>query len=211
VIFSWQLTLAIPRNTIRRTDDQESEKPVQTAFHPPAYSRAEGKTEMSSLKDLLRTAIALAILLAIASLLTGNSRISAAATATKSTAPAHGYYLTRGTYDGSQASTACVSGYHMASIYELHETSNLSYNTTLGYNADDDGSGPPPGLFGWTRSSGGVHSCSDWTSNSSSEWATAFELDPVWSDSPGLFAPWVPSANGSLTCNFQFQVWCVQD
>jgi hypothetical protein len=66
------------------------------------------------------------------------------------------YYLTAaGTYyDGSQATTACAEGYHMASMWELLDVSNLIYNTTLGFqhSSGDQGDGPPAHADGWVRS-----------------------------------------------------------
>ncbi len=164
---------------------------------------------MSSLKDLFRMALAVGAVLAIASLLTSNSRISAATTATKSTAPARGYYLTTGSFQGNQVLTACVAGYHTAEIYEIHEPSNLSYNTTLGVTQGDSGGGPPNGAAGWARTGGGGHSCNLWTSNTTFDVGTAFSLDPVFSDPATVLAPWADS--GPLACNNQFPVWCVQN
>ena len=42
------------------------------------------------------------------------------------------FYLTKATHKGFAGETACALGYHMASLWEIHEPSNLSYNTTLG-------------------------------------------------------------------------------
>jgi hypothetical protein len=167
---------------------------------------------MSGLKESFRIVIAAGIVLAIAALLMNNSRISAttsAAVATKSTAPARSYYLTTANFDGSQVLAACAAGYHAADIFEIHEPSNLSYNTALGLTQPDSGTGPPVGAQGWARTSGGGHSCNLWTSNASSDVGTTFELDPVYSDSPTVLAPWL--ASGPLTCNFQFPVWCLQN
>ena len=161
---------------------------------------------MSSLKDLFRVALAGGVVLAIASVFVSHA---ATPTATKSTAPARGYYLTTGNFDGSQVLTACTSGYHTADIFEIHETSDLSYNTTLGQTQSDSGTGPPVGVQGWARTSGGGHSCNLWTSNNSTDVGMAFELDPVYSDTPTVLAPWL--AVDRLTCNFQFPVWCIQN
>ena len=161
---------------------------------------------MSSVKDLFRLALAVGVVLAIASVFMSHAATTAA---TKSTAPARGYYLTTGSFDGSQVLTSCASGYHTADIFEIHETSDLSYNTTLGQTQFDSGTGPPVGVGGWARTSGGAHSCLGWTSNSSTDVGTTFELDPVYSDSPTVLAPWL--ASGPVTCNLQFPVWCIQN
>ena len=104
---------------------------VFTSSHsfPDAMKEPEGATLMHSLKGLFRTAIAVVLFLAIASLFTHNPL---SADNKKSTAPARGYQVTTGTFDGSQALTACASGYHMASIYEIYDTSRLRYDTSLG-------------------------------------------------------------------------------
>jgi len=70
---------------------------------------------MKRVKEIALTATLSALFLALAFMLI-NQRGYAAGT-TKSTAPVRGYYLTRGTFDGSHALGACVAGYHMASIY----------------------------------------------------------------------------------------------
>jgi hypothetical protein len=60
------------------------------------------------------------------------------------------FYLTQDGYDGSQALSACAQGYHMASLWEILDPSNLSYDTSLGATVADSGSGPPNGS-GWIR------------------------------------------------------------
>jgi hypothetical protein len=171
---------------------------------------------MQNLKDVFRTAVTALLFLVLASLLIYN-RSNAAATA-KSTAPVRGYYLTRGTFDGSHALGACVAGYHMASIYEVHEPSNLRYDTNLGVNEDDSGLGPPTLHTGWIRTGfnalfntglQGFDNCNAWTSNSAADTGTNvyLELDFIGS-SGATTAPWL----GQLSsCSNAIQVWCVQD
>ena len=65
--------------------------------------------------------------------------------------PRRSFYLTQTGYNGSQALTACAEGYHMASFREIRDTSNLSYDTQLGFTQDDFGLGPPGGFAGWIR------------------------------------------------------------
>ena len=52
------------------------------------------------------------------------------------------FYLTQTEHTGSQALTACAEDYHMASLWEILDPSNLRYNTELGYTRADSGSGP---------------------------------------------------------------------
>ena len=60
---------------------------------------------------------------------------SASDPAISSTAPVRHFYLTKGgTFDGAHALTACATGYHTASLWEIHEPSNLTYNKILGFN-----------------------------------------------------------------------------
>ena len=62
------------------------------------------------------------------------------------------YYLTEDPVsDATQALTACHSGYHMASLGEIVDPSNLKYNTTLGDTRDDSSQGPPAFLGGLVR------------------------------------------------------------
>ncbi len=68
---------------------------------------------MPNLKELFRTATAVVLFLAIASLLTHNSSNAAPA---KSTAPVRGYYLTKDNFNGNRVLTACAAGYHLASL-----------------------------------------------------------------------------------------------
>ena len=57
--------------------------------------------------------------------------------------PRKSFYLTRVTHNASQALSACAEGYHMASLWEIHDPSNLRYDTELGFTTDDSGFGPP--------------------------------------------------------------------
>jgi hypothetical protein len=165
---------------------------------------------------LLRPAVSVIVLLAAVSVLTHNSTYSASL---KSTAPIRGFYLSKNVVDGASATTACVSGYHMASIWEIHEPSNLRYDTTLGQTTDDSGSGAPFGS-GWVRTGflsnggsaqpAGFVNCNAWTSNASSDNGSQIGLFVNWDELTTMvaIAPWVGSAQ---SCNQTAPVWCVQD
>jgi hypothetical protein len=53
------------------------------------------------------------------------------------------FYLTRTTHTGAEALSACAGGYYMASMWEIHDPSNLRYDTELGFTRGDSGFGPP--------------------------------------------------------------------
>ena len=56
---------------------------------------------------------------------------------------ARGFYLTTSEHNGANALTACTRGFHMASLWEVFDPTNLAYDTTLGTTDQDSGSGPP--------------------------------------------------------------------
>ncbi len=58
------------------------------------------------------------------------------------------FYLTKTLHTGAQALSACATGYHMASLWEIHDPTNLRYNTELGFTSgSDSGFGPPVWLL----------------------------------------------------------------
>lgn len=145
----------------------------------------------------------------------GSLQTSAAATDTR-----RAYYLTATGAQGNQALGACAPGFHMASIWEIRETTALRYATEVG-DAEingDSGQGPPGSEAGWVRTgydfanvgtTAGTANCSLWTSNSGSHHGTIVALPTNWAASPfGLLGPWIPTA---LQCNVFSPVWCVED
>jgi hypothetical protein len=136
------------------------------------------------------------------------------------------FYLTQTQHNGSQALTACAQGYHMASLWEIFDTSNLRYNTTLGFTQGDSGFGPPSAFTienpvnaeGWIRTgvplfNGGVTgqaNCLVWTDNSAGGIGTVVFLENLWGQqSPTtVISPWVA---GTRACSSAKRVWCVQD
>jgi hypothetical protein len=167
-----------------------------------------------SLKAILRTGIAIAVLVAISSLLTYNLAVRAQSVTT-STAPSRHYYLTKTAFDGSHVLGSCATGYHVASIWEIHEPALLTYNKSLGFARPDDGAGPPI-LAGWARTGefasatsgvAGVDNCNVWTSNSSTDQGTAFSLVNSTTSSTGI-DPW---SEELAACIDTVRVWCVQN
>ena len=126
------------------------------------------------------------------------------------------FYLTRTIHNGSQALSACAAGYHMASLWEIHDPSNLKYNTELGFTSEDSGFGPPSD-GGWIRTGNhanvednpGFGNCQAWTSASSAHDGAFAELGAgFWSSNPTRISPWEGQADD---CDESNKVWCVQD
>ena len=137
------------------------------------------------------------------------------------------FYLTQTQHNGSQPLSACAQGYHMASLKEIFDTSNLRYNTELGFTDSDSGFGPPSGFTvggdpvnaaGWIRTGGPPHdggvigaaNCKVWTENSDGDLGTVVFLEPVWSHltPTTVISPWVGETR---SCSGASRVWCVQD
>ncbi len=126
------------------------------------------------------------------------------------------FYLTKTIHNGAQALTACATGYHMASVWEIYDPSNLKYNRTYGLTLADSGYGPP-NRFGWIRtglgeennydvSQGYPGNCLAWKSADASEVGSSFGLGEGIKDQS--IRPW-SSRNDS--CNTKNHVWCVKD
>jgi len=127
-------------------------------------------------------------------------------------------YLTATNYDTDEALTACGPGYHMASLWEILDVSNLVYDREHpdAFVRDDSGEGPPSNWYGWIRtgyvSSGsttaGQGNCRAWTSTSNADEGTAVRLAAAWETPPGEIATWDANA---FACNLPAPVWCVGD
>jgi hypothetical protein len=120
-------------------------------------------------------------------------------------------------YDGAEALQACADGFHMASIWEILDVSNLRYDTTRGFITTDSGFGPPSGVFGWVRTgwtpevgSTGSANCDAWRSNNPGYSGTAIELPNDWENiSLGIeIGSWIA---GTMQCDTEAGVWCVQN
>ena len=68
------------------------------------------------------------------------------------------YYLTASGFTDADAITACDSGFHIASISEIQNPSNLQFRGTPAFDspAYDQKLGPPLDTIGWVRSGGNV-------------------------------------------------------
>jgi hypothetical protein len=127
------------------------------------------------------------------------------------------FYLTQDFFTGSQTLTACAKNYHMASLWEIFEVSNLKYDTTLGAARPDSGFGPPAGLIGWIRTGGlsagtaptlGHNNCLTWTSDSGLNFGTAVGITNFWENPNMAIDPWIAF---HVSCDSSRLVWCVQD
>ena len=127
------------------------------------------------------------------------------------------FYLTTTEHNGSQALTACAEGYHMASVWEILDPSNLRYDTALGFMQQDSGFGPPTGRSGWIRTgyfatdfgTPGNANCRAWTNASNANTGTLVVLGGMWdSTNAKAISPWETS---ELACHLTNHVWCVQD
>jgi hypothetical protein len=128
------------------------------------------------------------------------------------------FYLTKTNYATNQALTACASGYHMASLWELYGVSNLiyDYGHPAAYTKADSGHGPPSYWYGWARtgydssssSTAGTGNCNNWSSISSTVYGVSVRLSRMWETAPGDIGPWDAT---SFTCDYTGPVWCVGD
>ena len=127
------------------------------------------------------------------------------------------YYLTESTFLGNEALSACAEGYHMASLWEMLDVSNLRYDTVLGYqHVDGDcGQGPPSGIAGWVRTgfipsvglTAGEGNCGVWSQHFAGQWGTVVWLPNDWSSPGSTVGVWVAGTEG---CDAPQRVWCVR-
>jgi hypothetical protein len=126
------------------------------------------------------------------------------------------FYLTTTTHLGNAATTACAAGFHMASMWEIHDVATLQYDTTRGFSATDSGSGAPASVAGWIRTGvpsftntvPGNANCNAWTSSNAAHNGTRINLQPQWSEPADFTAPWDATVQA---CGTSSRVWCVED
>ena len=141
---------------------------------------------------------------------------STAATPQALPEPSGSFYLTEYRFSAIEAPTACSTGYHMASLWEILEPSHLAYDVTLGLTADDSGLGPPTGSaqHGWLRTGygsansppAGQANCNAWTTATGT--GTVAYLPDDWTAGNQDIGVWVVldySAVGAAVP----RVWCV--
>ena len=167
----------------------------------------------SDLAALLTLALLAAALLTCLAWRPGKA--TAGSTPLVASAAGREYYLTYALApNATHALSACTIGYHMASLWEILDTSSLKYNTGLGAARDDSGQGPPAFLGGWVRtgygsgnaSTPGQANCSGWTSTSG--YGTYAQLPSDWASAKNIHV-WQTNAT---PCSYSSaRVWCVQD
>jgi hypothetical protein len=128
------------------------------------------------------------------------------------------YYLTSAVYYPDQALTACSAGYHMASLWEILDVSNLTYDYDhpAAVSKADSGFGPPSNWYGWVRtgydsspsSVTGTGNCNNWTSRLITDYGVSVKLSFSWEIAPGDISTWDAT---SFTCNYVGPVWCIGD
>lgn len=126
-------------------------------------------------------------------------------------------YLTRTAYLPTQAVVACADGYHMASLWEILDTSSLVYDAAHpdAMTRDDSGQGPPSFTSGWVRTGqdGGVAipgqaNCLNWSVQFNYYSGTVIRLSHDWPGVPANIGSWVAT---TIPCDQPTYVWCVGD
>ena len=145
------------------------------------------------------------------------------AAATASGGAARSVYVTGADFATTAATTACASGYHMASLWEILDISNLRYayahpgaERPADHPREDRGSGPPSAWYGWVRTgynssgvnSAGVGNCLAWTSVVSTAYGSAVRLPSNWLADSADIHVWEAA---TFQCNMVGPVWCVED
>jgi hypothetical protein len=129
------------------------------------------------------------------------------------------YYVTNfNTLAGSVADVSCASGYHMASLWEILDPSQLTYasNLPVARTRADQGSGPPTDWWGWVRTGfdasvadqAGRANCSAWSSSGVGDFGTIVQLSDTWTAGAVAISPWQAQ---TWSCGGLVPVWCVSD
>ena len=128
------------------------------------------------------------------------------------------FYVTSTNYYPDEVKTACSTGYHMASLWEILDVSNLTYDYDhpAAKTKADSGFGPPSNWYGWVRtgydssssSTTGTGNCNNWTSRLDTVYGVSVRLSNSWETAPGDIFTWDAT---SFTCNYVGPVWCIGD
>ena len=136
------------------------------------------------------------------------------------------YYLTVNGFTGGDAIKACDPRFHMASISEIQDPSNLQYasRSTPAYDAPayDQGWGTPSNHMGWVRSgvysqSGFAYACDVYLAGSDLAKDTTMTLYTFWFDARSSIPTsqpdhvWWQWHAAHHPCSQPEPVWCVED
>jgi hypothetical protein len=124
------------------------------------------------------------------------------------------YYLSTGIGTGATAPAVCAAGFHMASAFELRDTSQLEYFIPLGDAEADSGRGPVSNNSGWVHTgdaSSTTTNCSGFTSAAAAQtgYRMILRFPTNWNDPATQLSPWQASA--AVACNLATNVWCIED
>lgn len=128
------------------------------------------------------------------------------------------FYVTASDYRANEVLTACAEGYHMASLWEVLEVSNLTYayDHPDAMTRGDSGVGPVSNWWAWIRTGGqattintaGRANCSAWTIAKDNNYGTLARLNDTWTGQATAISPWQAQ---TWVCNGIAPVWCVED
>ncbi len=136
------------------------------------------------------------------------------------------FYLTTEFFRAFEAPGACDEGFHMASLFEMIDPSDLVYDVGRGTVQADSGLGPPTGSLtlnlGWVRTGYSANRVGDDGRGNCEAYADPMpgfsDVGSVVSLQPFLGAaravsPWSTSGGGppDAECYADNRVWCVQD
>jgi hypothetical protein len=110
------------------------------------------------------------------------------------------FYLTKTGHNGADALSACDPRYHMASLREIHDTSNLRYDIARGATTEDSGFGPPnqdgwirTGHFASTDNVVGIGNCNAWKPALASDAGTLVAPVQNWTATGTTITTWHPT------------------
>ena len=127
------------------------------------------------------------------------------------------FFVTLNNTTGANADTLCPAGYHMASLYELADPTNLAYVNIPGAKTRaDQGDGPVAGWWGWVHTGydssvanqAGQANCANWTSSTGGQYGTIVQLTDIWTAAGVAISPWRAQ---TWSCGGIAPVWCVAD
>ena len=163
----------------------------------------------------LSCVLVLLVLVTFVTLAGDNASASEREAAQAASAGMRQFYLTSENFDGDQVLNACAAGYHMASLWEITDPSNLNYNTALGRTRPDSGQGPPF-EWGWVRTGyesyssaiNGRANCDSWTDDYDLDFGTMASLPSDWAGGEDHIGVWTTLV---LPCDIPVAVWCIED